>query len=322
MLTHEQKRRLGIFLFLSLVATIVTLALLLGPKLRDKGDEYLVRFRGISVNGLNVGGSVKYQGVEIGRVTEISVDPEDLNAILVKIKVRARFPMKENMEVKLQFLGVTGIRYLEISGGTNEAERLKKGSELPIGRGLGEQAEDVVSNIDESVKNLATLLRKENLEKIDHFLINLETSSRLLSDTVVENRSDVKVTLDNLAMTSRQLNHLAENMLQVTQSIREGVQAVPPARLLAKADSAIHNLEQRLSGQELGQTVTRINHLLETSDQTIRNIGSLFVSQQEEISLALTSLREAMDNLSQLTRDLGEEPSRLIRPRKETRRRK
>ena len=88
MVTHEQKRRLGVFVFISLLALIVTLALLLGPKLQDKGDEYLVRFRGLSVNGLNVGGSVKYQGVEIGRVTEISVDPDDINAILVRIKVR------------------------------------------------------------------------------------------------------------------------------------------------------------------------------------------------------------------------------------------
>ncbi len=322
MVTHEQKRRLGIFLFLSLIATIITLALLLGPKLREKGDEYLVRFRGVSVNGLNVGGSVKYQGVEIGRVTEISVDPEDLNAILVRIKVRARFPMKENMEVKLQFLGITGIRYLEISGGTNNAQRLKKGSELSIGRGLSEQAEDVVSNIDEAVKNLTTLLRTDNLEKIDRFLSNLEKSSKILTDTLGENKADFAATLENLAVTSQQLHLVAQNLLAVSGSVREGLQTVPLSELLGKTDTVMEKMEQRLSDQELGMTVNRINSVLETADLTIKKIGNLFVSQQKEISLALISLRKATDNISQLSRDLSEEPSNLIRPRKETRRRK
>lgn len=322
MITHEQKKRLGIFLLISLLALIVTLIFFLAPRLRDQGDEYLVRFRGISVNGLNIGSSVKYQGVEIGRVSEITVDPDDLNAVLVKIKVRALFPMKENMEVKLQFLGITGIRYLEISGGTNQAKRLRKGSELPIGRGLGEQAEDVVSNIDEAVKNLNLLLHTENLDKISQFLTNLQKSSQILSETISGQAETVKTAIDKLNETGTDLKVTAQNLQEITAAIREGIQSVSLSTVFKKSERILSEMENRLSDQELGRSISQINKVLETADITIKKAGSLFVSQQEEISKTLSSLREAMENLSLLTRDLSEDPSSLIRSRKEARRKK
>lgn len=322
MVTHEQKRRLGVFVFISLLALIVTLALLLGPKLQDKGDEYLVRFRGLSVNGLNVGGSVKYQGVEIGRVTEISVDPDDINAILVRIKVRKLFPMKDNMEVKLQFLGITGIRYLEISGGTNAAPRIKKGSELPIGRGLGEQAEDVVSNVDEAVKNITHLLRTENLEKVSRILTNLEKSTQQLNNAIGERIEGVKTTLSDLAEISANLKLTAQNLNSISSVLQEGMRGISWPDLFNKADSVVSNLQRRLSDQELGLAVSRLNRLLDSADKTMKNIGDLFGSQQDGVSDTLRSFREAIENFSQLTRDLSEDPSSLIKPRKEARRKK
>jgi hypothetical protein len=51
-------------------------------------------------------------------------------------------------------------------------------------------------------------------------------------------------------------------------------------------------------------------------------MSTLFVSQQDELSRALQSLSTAMENLSRLTRELSEDPTSLIRTRKESRRKK
>lgn len=322
MITVEQKTRLRAFLFVTSIIMIVVLAFFLVPLIRDSGDNYLIRFRGISVNGLNVGGAVKYQGVEIGQVREIIVDPDDLDAVLVRIRVRELFPMKENMEAKLQFLGITGIRYVELSGGTNEAARLKKGSEIPPGRGISEQAEDVVANIDEAVKNLNALLQAENLDKIALFLDNLEESSGMISQVLAERLESIKNTFANLAVASVDLQETASRMNEISGQLQSGFEAVPLPGLLARADAMLGSLEKRVSDDEMGIALQRTNQVLETADVTIKKMGNLFISQQEEISRTLISLREAMENLSRLSRDLSEDPTSLIRVRRETRRKK
>ncbi len=322
MITTEQKTRLGAFLLVSMIIMIVVLGIFLAPMVRDSGDQYLIRFRGISVNGLNVGGAVKYQGVEIGQVREITVDPDDLDAVLVKIRVRELFPMKENMEAKLQFLGITGIRYVELSGGSNDAARLKKGSEIPPGRGISEQAEDVVANIDEAVQNLNALLQAENLDKIALFLANLEDSSSMINQALSERIESIKSTFSSLAEASVDLQETAAAMKVISGQLVSGLEIVPLPGLLARADAMMAGLEKRVSDDEMGITLQRMNQVLETADATMKKMGNLFVSQQEEISRTLVSLREAMENLSRLSRDMSEDPTSLIRVRRETRRKK
>jgi hypothetical protein len=59
MMTHEQKNRLGIFLSLATVIFIAVAGFFIVPKLRDPGDDYVVNFKGTSVQGLIVGSLVK-----------------------------------------------------------------------------------------------------------------------------------------------------------------------------------------------------------------------------------------------------------------------
>jgi phospholipid/cholesterol/gamma-HCH transport system substrate-binding protein len=322
MITREQKTRLGLFLLITILTLVATLALFLAPRFKDKGDDYLVRFRGVSVNGLNVGGSVKYQGVEIGRVSEIIVDPDDINAVLVRFWVRAFFPMKENMEAKLQYQGITGNRYLEISGGTTEAPRIRKGSEIPIGKGLSEQAEDMVSNVDTAVSQLNLLLQTRNLDRIARFLENLETSSQIINDTLLNQKGRINSAIHDLSDAGRQLNETGKNLQEVTRILKEGLGKVSLPDMLSRADRSLSHLEARLSERELGQTISGFNSLLGSADMTLKKMSTLFVSQQDELSRALQSLSTAMENLSRLTRELSEDPTSLIRTRKESRRKK
>lgn len=74
---------------------------------------------------------MKYQGVEVGKVREIIINPKNLNSILVTVSLRKDFPAKTNMVARLQYSGITGIKYVELSGGTNEAKRIKLNSTIP-----------------------------------------------------------------------------------------------------------------------------------------------------------------------------------------------
>ena len=148
MMTHEQKTRLGIFLSLATVVFIAVAGFFILPKLRDTGEIYTVNFRNTSVQGLIIGSLVKYRGVEVGRVVRVRVNPTDLDSVLIDVKIREGVVVKKDMTALMAYVGLTGQKYIEISGGTLAAENLKAHGEIPTGRGLNEKADDIIKNID------------------------------------------------------------------------------------------------------------------------------------------------------------------------------
>ena len=98
----------------------------------------------MSVSGLNTGATVKYQGVNIGKVQNIKVNPEDLSSILVFVLIEKGFPVKKDMSATLAYTGITGLKFIELSGGETKSENLEPRGEISTKRGLGEKAEDIV----------------------------------------------------------------------------------------------------------------------------------------------------------------------------------
>ncbi len=84
MITTEQKKRLSVFVFFSSIILVLILFMLIYPKLKGKGEIYVIDFKNKSVNGLNKGSEVKYQGVKVGKVDEIKVNILSLNVCNVE----------------------------------------------------------------------------------------------------------------------------------------------------------------------------------------------------------------------------------------------
>ena len=184
MMTHEQKTRLAVFLSLATVIFITVAGFFIAPKLRDTGEIYVVDFRNTSVQGLIIGSLVKYRGVEVGRVVRIRVNPTDLDSILVDVKIRTDVVVKTDMTASMVYVGLTGQKYIEISGGTLAAPNLAARGTIPTSRGLGEKADDIVNNIETTAKRITELLSPENIAKIDAFLSNVEKSSATVDSTM------------------------------------------------------------------------------------------------------------------------------------------
>lgn len=73
MATKAQKVRLSIFLIISSVTLLVFFLVLVGSRIFKRMDPYSIVYEGISVTGLEPGAAVKYHGVQVGRVTDLSV---------------------------------------------------------------------------------------------------------------------------------------------------------------------------------------------------------------------------------------------------------
>ena len=123
----------GSFVLVILAGIFVAILWLAHAQFNQKFVNYDIYFTG-SVTGLSVGAPVNLNGVAIGKVIEIRLDPVNPDQVRVTIEADAQAPIKSDSVASLELTGITGIYYIEISGGTRDAPPLtrEEGQRYPV----------------------------------------------------------------------------------------------------------------------------------------------------------------------------------------------
>lgn len=171
-----------------------------------------------SVAGLNVESPVKFRGVEVGNVSEISIDPNNSEIIRVQIEVKPNTPIKQDSLAILTAQGITGLSYIELKGGTKESMRLTKGGTISAGKSLFDKLESSAASVTESIihtlSRVDDLLNDKNINKIDNLLKKVDLLISDLNHIVKhsvplllnqENADNIKTTLKSIADTSQNI---------------------------------------------------------------------------------------------------------------------
>ena len=112
------------------VFTLVIAALLLGfglwaAKYSSDRDwqQYIVVFTE-PVTGLTEGSSVQYNGIAVGTVETLALDAKDPRRVIARLKVKADVPIKVDTRAKLSMTGLTGVPFIQLTGGSPNARKL------------------------------------------------------------------------------------------------------------------------------------------------------------------------------------------------------
>ena len=144
------------------------------------------------VRGLTDGGEVRFNGIKVGEVQQLRIDPENTNRVIARIRVSAEVPVEEDTEGQLEPIGLTGVTLIQLSpgGATSELLRGTFGGPLPriVGRGsqvdaLLARSEDIALRASEAMAAVRDLLTDENIARVTRIVENLETVSNQLADT-------------------------------------------------------------------------------------------------------------------------------------------
>lgn len=306
MVSREQRFRLRIFLLISVLILVIILALFLFPGFEKAVERYHINFKKMSVSGLNEGATVRYQGVDIGNVTRIKVNSEDLSSIRVDVEIEKSFPVKKDMRAALAYLGISGMKFIELSGGENQSENLPPLGIIPTQKGLGEKAEDIVSNIDQAIKGVNRLLSQDNLDKIALSLENIEKTSHTINTVMDRKKQELIDSITNLERATRVLRNVADRLNDAIDKM--GLEQIGESGRLA-----VENISRRFSDKELGQVLKQIDEFVGSANETIRRLNQMIINQQESMGKSFTRLAEVFDNLSKLSRILLEDPTMLVR---------
>ncbi|HDS16851.1 MAG TPA: MCE family protein [Proteobacteria bacterium] len=179
-----------------------------------------------SVSGLNQDAPVKYRGVEVGRVTEIKIDPHNPLRVRLLLAIDRETPINENTAATLVFQGLTGVAHINLGSRRKDAPPQKAPatekypvilSEPSLLTRLDEDVTNLISSLTKAADNLQAFLDHDKSRMVDRTLKNLEEVSTILARNSPKLEEAIQAaagTLGKSAVAAEALPRLLETLNQ------------------------------------------------------------------------------------------------------------
>ncbi|MCE5232012.1 MAG: MlaD family protein [Mizugakiibacter sp.] len=292
----------GAFTLLVVFAALL-FTLWLGKTRADREYAYYDIVFSEAVTGLSKGGMVQYNGIKVGEVAQLRLDPADPRKVLARIQVGAGTPVKQDTRAKLGLLGLTGVAFIQLTGGSPGSPPLLATRAHPVPQieadnsalaKLLSSSEDIVTTLNDILYRVRDVLSEDNIERIGRTLDHLDQAT----GAVAGEREDIRTLVQQLAQASRQLNAALSGVNGLARSSQQlldgdGKATLESARAaMASLDRASANLDALL-GQNRGA--------LQSGVQGLSQLGP-----------AIGELRDALQSLRRVTTRLEDNPAGFL----------
>src|SRR6266478_2311711 len=160
----------GAFVLAMIVLAFATVLWLGRAELTTQYARYDIYFIG-PVSGLRVGATVEYSGVPVGKVSEIRLDPANVEQIRVTAEIDASVAIKVDAAAAVETNLLSGVSYIQIVGGTQDAPLLlpQEGQRYAVIRShrsrfasVAARAPQLLEKASDTLDNLNELLDDKN----------------------------------------------------------------------------------------------------------------------------------------------------------------
>ena len=210
----------GAFVLACVIGLVVTILWLAGAQYNQEYAYYQARFVG-PVTGLAKGTDTRFNGITVGRVTDLVFDPNDPQSVIVTLQVQPDLNIREDSVASIDSQGITGTPFVQISGGTKNSPILtaKPGQRYPLIRTkqsglrqLQQSLPEIADKLNVAASRINDLLSDNNRRQITHILASLDQTT-----TVIANRSaDIDATLRNT-------NEATANLRDASQDLKPAI---------------------------------------------------------------------------------------------------
>lgn len=265
-----------------------------GGSLQTRYDLYLA-IEEESVAGLSVNAPVKYNGVDVGKVKSVTLDPKDPRRVRLLLAIERGTPIKQDTIAVLKIQGLTGIAYMELDGGalTSPPLHITAGEHYPVIQtkpSLGSRLETVLTNVlaklDNTTNNINAILSEENRLAVSSALADIATLTRTLAarkETLDAAITSAARTLDNSARISGKLAPTLDRIDRGAEAVeRMGDHVALASASAGKTIDSVGGELERFTADALpelqrlmGEMQVLAASLRRLSEQTERNPSSL-----------------------------------------------
>lgn len=250
-----------------------------------------------AVTGLTEGGSVQYNGISVGTVDDLRLDPDDPRKVVARVKLRAQTPVKTDTHAKLSFTGLTGTAFIQLTGGSPNAPLLASdnGDDVPVIQTEASALQNIAETANKLVARLDKVLSEENISNITKTLDNLESATGAIADQ----RQDLGALINNARVSSEKLAATLDTTQGAIADIdRELVDKLPG--LIAKLDSTLNRLDSAAGNA---------NSLLDENRGAIKHFTEDGLAQ---LGPTLEELRTLVRDLRRISSRLDDNPAGYV----------
>jgi phospholipid/cholesterol/gamma-HCH transport system substrate-binding protein len=253
-----------------------------------------------SVSGLTRGASVRYLGVDVGRVVAMRIDPRNASRVEVIVDIDSTTPISDRTVAQLSLQGVTGVLYIDLlRNARNEPlAEVVPGEKYPVIRSARSNFDVLLSSLPEVVGVASNVLGRAELLLSDSNIAALTRafgSVDKASVTLPETLAEVRRLAADLERTSSEFRATAQSVHGISED------AAPRLKTAIERMASVADNLAKATGQ--------LDQLIAENRTDLRSFSRDSLPELERL------LREGSETASEirdLTRSLREDPSQLI----------
>lgn len=263
-------------------------------------DVYDIVFYG-PVRGLSEGGEVHFNGIRVGEVTDLNLDPKKGDQVIARIRVDATTPVRVTSRAQLEPQGITGLNYIQITAGNPQSAILK--TQYP---------DNVVPVIQSQPSPIAELLSGSGTV-LAQTVDALNRINRVLSD---DNIRSFSTSVKNVEALSSELEARKGMFAQLEQALTKANAAIGEyqalgvsARQLVEGDGrqAIANINR--AAEQAADAATSANRTISGLERPVNDFATTGLPQLQQ---SIQSLEDATRALEGLVEEVRSSPRDFI----------
>lgn len=252
------------------------------------------------ITSIQPGSAVYYRGIRVGGVVEIRFAPNNIEKVLVRIKVDKSILLRDGVVAKIETAGFAGQPYIQLTGGTQGGKVLvaKSGQDYPIITASSsslqsflESTPELIHETTELMKKLNDLFKRENRREVEKTLQNIEKISDSLSNEETGLPASIRkfnAAMESFTDTSTKVGNLSEN-----------------------ANEFVTNLNEQID--DLDALITNINKVAKSADKVINEDARQFLNTtSESVQQTADELRVFLQKMNEIANEVEKNPAQFI----------
>lgn len=289
----KREVKIGIFAVLMVCCAWAGIRFLSGIDVFSRSNIYYVEYD--QVVGIHSASFVMVQGVKVGKVSAIELDPKNSDKVLVKLSIDRQYDIPVDSKAKIFSPGLMSSMAIGIDMGKS-TQYLESGDhiESSVEKGImdiaGAELENITGKLSVTLDSVNSLL-SANSTSIEGTLSNLNTLSAQLNDLLASQKSNIDGVMGGFSEFSQTLGNNSERIDSMINNL----------------NTLSRDLSEANLGSELNTTLDNLNVTIAKLNEGEGSMGKLLNDEELYANLAALS-----GNIDALMIDLKENPKRYV----------
>lgn len=233
----------------------------------ERPDSHLTVIFEDPVTGLGVGSQVVFNGIKIGDVTALELDPKNPRVVIAGLNVTPEPSVKADTQVTLGFQGLTGVGYIEMAGGSPSLPPIWETQPNPTiiatrssMQDLMAGARTILSRADETLQTLERTI-SDNSDDIALAVLDV----RKFTQALAENSGDIGAFVGNVSSAAAGIADATKRLEGIVNKSEALIGAVDPEDVR----QTLANIRQ--TSDSIAAQAGRFGGLMERADAITAN---------------------------------------------------